>query len=286
MSDERKRLTYYSKTEITCPVCGTKFRREDLLSGGGRLNAGELTDELHRLYEPTAKFGEVHPLIYPVTVCPNCWFAVMPRDFDDISPAMQEILRGNIEKRKNNLRPLFPDLDFHGPRRLDEGVASCYLAMSCYDIFPREVSPTFSQGLNALRAAWLCGELDTARPGENFDRLARLFYRKAAFFYSQVLRNEQDGTESLSSKFHMGPDVDNNYGYDGVLYLAGLLEFKYGQRKNPATRARDLRQARSTVSRIVGMGKSSKAKPTAILDFARELHKRIKTELEALGADA
>ena len=76
-----ERITYFSKDPIVCPVCGSKFFREDLLSGRGRLVAGDLTDELRRMYEPTQKYGELYPIVYSVTVCPVCYFAAFPQDF-------------------------------------------------------------------------------------------------------------------------------------------------------------------------------------------------------------
>ena len=82
---------------------------------------------------------------------------------------------------------------------------------------------------------------------------------------------------------HLGPDLDNNFGFDGVLYLAGYLEYKYGQRGNTERRGALLAKARSTVSRIVGMGRSSKSKPSALLELARELHREIKEELDEIG---
>ena len=84
-SGEGQRITYFSKNAIECPVCQTKFNREDLLSGGGRLVAGDLTDELRRSYEPTVRFGEVYPLVYIVTVCPSCFYAAYPQDFLGLS---------------------------------------------------------------------------------------------------------------------------------------------------------------------------------------------------------
>ena len=53
-------ISYYSKDQIECPVCGAKFKREEMYSGGGRVIAGNLTEELRRLYEPSAKYGEVY----------------------------------------------------------------------------------------------------------------------------------------------------------------------------------------------------------------------------------
>ena len=57
------KISYRAKNETACPVCDNTFRREELLTGGGRMNAGDLTDELHRIYLPTQRYGEVYPLI-------------------------------------------------------------------------------------------------------------------------------------------------------------------------------------------------------------------------------
>ncbi len=81
---EAQKLTFFEKKQTVCPVCDGKFYREDLLSGGGRLIASDLTPELRRLYEPSRKFGEVSPLVYPVTVCPTCYFSSFAADFTAI----------------------------------------------------------------------------------------------------------------------------------------------------------------------------------------------------------
>ena len=67
--NETQKLTFFEKKQTVCPVCDAKFYREDLLSGGGRLIAGDLTPELRRLYEPSKKYGEVHPLMPCVLLC-------------------------------------------------------------------------------------------------------------------------------------------------------------------------------------------------------------------------
>jgi len=59
MEDNDQKITFQSKKEITCPVCEAVFRKEELRVGGGRLIAGKLTEELHRLYEPSKKYGEI-----------------------------------------------------------------------------------------------------------------------------------------------------------------------------------------------------------------------------------
>ena len=62
--EKQKRITFFSNKPINCPVCGDNFYKEDLLSRGGRLIAGDLTDELRRLYQPSVVYGEIFPLIY------------------------------------------------------------------------------------------------------------------------------------------------------------------------------------------------------------------------------
>ena len=110
--------------------------------------------------------------------------------------------------------------------------------------------------------------------------MAAVFYRKARYYYSRAVEGEQDGTQPLSGAKTLGPDIDKNYGYDGVLYLSGLLEFEYGPRSDPEKRRNALGRAKRTVARIFGMGKASKNKPAAILDNAREVYEAISKELD------
>ncbi|MDC7232269.1 MAG: DUF2225 domain-containing protein [Spirochaetales bacterium] len=286
MADEKKmKLTFLSKQELDCPVCENSFKKEELLSGGGRMNAGDLTKELHRTYLPTNKFGAVYPLLYPVIVCPSCYYASYPSDFDNMKGDRLQALKKGTGDRKTAMNSLFPDLDFNQSRRLQEGISSYAFASMCYESGTNDMAPTFKQAMSCLRAAWLCMDLHGEEKGENYDYLAHVFYRKAAFFYGRVVELEQKGEESVEGLSHLGPDLDNNYGFDGVLYLSGYLEYKYGQRSNPERRGKQLAKARATVSRIVGMGKSSKAKPTAILELSRDLHKLIKEELDELGVE-
>jgi uncharacterized protein len=276
------KVSYRAKKESVCPICDCNFHREELLTGGGRMNAGDLTDELHRIYLPTQKYGEIYPLVYPVSVCPRCWYAAYPRHFASVGYETTEILENDIETRKHYFKSIFPDLDFERDRTLQEGIASYVLAALCYEHRPTQDNPTFMCALSFLRAGWLANDLHAHRPQENFDYLAKIFLRKASFYYGEVILNEQKGTESIENIPHHGPDLDNNYGFDGVLYLVGVLLLKYGQSEDERKRAKSLKDARSAVSRIVGMGKSSKAKPSALLDLGRELHKTIKSELESL----
>ena len=125
-------VTFYSKESIKCPVCETKFNREELHSGGGRLIAGDLTDELRRLYQPSAKYGEIFPCIYHLTVCPKCLFATFPQDFSSIDKELALSLFSDVEKRYTLAKQLFHSFDFSKCRTLTEGALSYYLALNCY----------------------------------------------------------------------------------------------------------------------------------------------------------
>jgi hypothetical protein len=272
-------LTFFSKKHVICPVCDTSFFKEEMRTGRGRLIAGSVTQELRRTYEPSQKYGEVFPLIYTIMVCPNCYYGAFPADFSNVPEDVAVRLQQDMTDRFESIRPVFDRLEFSEPRTLREGIASYYFAVRCYDFFPKDFSPTLKQGIASLRAAWLASDLNRLEPGENFDTLSNLFYRKARFFYAYAIEQEQSGAESIPNDFHLGPDIDKNYGYDGVLYLSGLLEWKYGPRGDKERRRVALQRAKRTVARIFGMGKASKNKPAVILDNARDVYEEIAKEL-------
>lgn len=281
-SGEGQRITYFSKNAIECPVCQTKFNREDLLSGGGRLVAGDLTDELRRSYEPTVRFGEVYPLVYIVTVCPSCFYAAYPQDFLGLSDEAHGGVEAEKEQRIESTRIICDGIDFTESRGLQEGLTSYLLAVMCYTFLDAEVSPTFKKAVSCLRAAWLANDLHGHFPSENYERVALLFYRKARFFYRLTLTREQSGEETLDAAGNHGPDVDKNYGYDGILYLTGLLEFKYGPRKPAERRLANLEEVKRYISKVFGMGKASRAKPSSILDQSRDLFEQMAAEIGRL----
>jgi uncharacterized protein (DUF2225 family) len=278
--EERElKISFHSKEAYTCPVCTAQFHREELLSGSGRLIAGAITDELHRLYEPSAKYGDIYPLAYQATVCPECWFAAMDKDFVNLPEKVLGRVEDDKDSRINDTQLIFTSIDFHEPRGLVEGAASQYLVLRCYDFFPREFSPTIKQAIAALRAGWMLDEMDEKNPGQHYDWLALLFKKKAAFFYNEAILREQAGKESLSGIKIFGPDTDKNYAYEGALYLSALLRLKYGPRDDPIQRTQALGEAKRTIAKIFGLGKSSKNKPGPLLERARELYDNINKEL-------
>ncbi|MCL2244488.1 MAG: DUF2225 domain-containing protein [Treponema sp.] len=273
------KITFQSKKEFKCPLCNTTFRKEELLSGGGRLIAGAITEELHRLYEPSLKYGTIYPLVYHAVVCPECWYATIESDFSSIPESNKNRARDDCNLRVKDTNLIFPGVDFHENRTLMEGAASQYLVLRCYDYFGKDTSPTIKQGLSSLRCAWLLDELTSKYPGQHFDWLATLFRRKAHYLYNEALAREQTGKETLSGMKVFGPDTDKNYSYEGMLYLCAYLRYKYGPASNPEERKTSLEDARRTIAKLFGMGKSSKDKPGAFLEIARKLYDTINKEL-------
>lgn len=282
---DQPNISFFQKKQTVCPVCDAKFFREEILSGGGRLIAGDLTKELRRMYEPSKKFGELHPLIYPVIVCPVCYFSTFPQDYAGIPATTVRKAEVHADERRDSISSIFPQLDFTAPRTLKEGIAAYYFAVGCYDFFDKKANPTFKAGLAALRAAWLLGDLDKHEPGENWDHMARLFYRKAHFYYQLCLEKESAGQEPFDAALAFGPDLDKNYGYYGVIYLAAYLDFKYGPTADAPQRVTSLQYARRMMAKIFGVGKSSKNRPTAILDNAKEVYEQMGEEIKRLSPE-
>jgi uncharacterized protein (DUF2225 family) len=272
------KISFLAKDTTRCPVCQETFRREELLSGSGRLIAGELTDELHRLYE-TSRYGDLYPLAYPAMVCPRCWFAAMEQDFVKLPKDEIVQVEAAEDYRKNAVRLIFSDVDFYESRNLVSGAASQFLVCLCYDYFPAEFYPTVKQGLAALRAGWLLEHMNSVYPGQHFGWLAALFKKKAGFFYNEALLRESTGKETLSGLTAFGPDTDKNYGYEGMLYLRGILEYKYGSQKDPRQRFEALSDSKRTIAKIFGLGKSSKSKPGPLLERGKELYALLGKEL-------
>lgn len=273
------RVSFFSKKETLCPVDGTSFFREDILTGRGRLIAGDLNNELRRIYEPSVKFGKVNPLLYPITVCPGCYYAALHQDFAAVPEASIRRLENDTDARIQAVQKIFGELDYHEPRNTAEGAASYFLALTCYDSFPKDFSPVIKQGILAVRAAWLFNDLQRELPMENYDYLAKLFYRKACFFYLHALAMEEAGKQSITDVPHLGPDLDQNYGYDGVLYLSSFLLLNHGAKDDAERRQLALKKAKTTVAKLFGMGRASKDKPSALLDKARDLYELISAEL-------
>ena len=126
-TEKKASISYWSKDKCNCPVCKKPFEREIMRSGNGRMNAGNLSDELHRDYIPSAKYGKVYPLIYEVGCCPNCYTAFLWSDFGAIkNPEVADRIYDNYEKRKKATEVIFPYFNLKKERTLYDGAAMYY----------------------------------------------------------------------------------------------------------------------------------------------------------------
>ncbi|HRW25251.1 MAG TPA: DUF2225 domain-containing protein, partial [Spirochaetia bacterium] len=220
-----------------------------------------------------------YPLIYEIEVCPACFYAAYKPDFMAAGAKFDDALRERTEARVEETQRVFSPIDYQSPRSLLCGAASYYLAIQCYEIFSKEFAPTVKCAISSIRAAWLCHDLHAKAPTENWDYVAGLFYRKARFYYRAAIELEQSGKEPYSSQRNLGPDTDKNYGHEGVLYTAAILELKYGPNDDQAIREERLKAAKVSVARMFGFGKKNKSKPGPLLEKARDLYERLKREL-------
>ena len=277
---KKPKISYWSKNRCHCPVCQNNFEREEMLSGSGRMIAGELTDELHRVFEPSAKYGQIYPVIYSIGACPKCHTALFWSDFEEIQDNNSlNALLADSKNRKEIVNNMFPYYELTRERNLLDGAAMYYLALLSYEKLDLSYAPTMKRAIISLRLAWICRDLQKIVPEHNYDYAAEVFYRKAHFFYEQTLINETQRIETIAKITNFGPDIDKNYGYDGVIYLNSLLEYKYGQKEDMQMRYKKLDANKRSIARIFGLGKSSKSKPGPLLEKSRDLYDKLTATL-------
>jgi uncharacterized protein (DUF2225 family) len=67
-----------------------------------------------------------------------------------------------------------------------------------------------------------------------------------------------------------------------VLYVYTLLLFKYGRSDAVDERINKLTAAKRIISKVFGSGKSSKSKPSFILEISKELYEKVSEKVEEL----
>jgi len=276
-----KKISYRHKDATICPICSYEFHREDMLTGGGRLNVGKLTDELRRLYEKNQKFGKIYPLAYLISVCPRCLYSSYQKDFNNISKEELVKIRSTTDKRKHSINKFFGTIDFNLDRNLTLGAASFLLSVECYSFRNKNTAPTIKKAVSSIRAAWLFDDLFTEVQNKSFKKISNFFYKKAYIFYHQSLELLQKGEEHLEDGGNIGPDFDKNWGYDGILYLCSYLTLKIGStEKNIKQKIENFERTKRFLSKLFGSGKTSKAKPGALIEKIRDLYDKINEMLD------
>jgi uncharacterized protein (DUF2225 family) len=285
MNNNQRNISYRMKDPVICPICGAKYFKEMLLTGGGRLIAGNLTPELRRLYVPSKKFGVVIPLIYPISVCPSCFYASFGDDFNKLQDVEITKIKSEINSRKEGIQKIFGKLNFDDNRNLVTGTASYILAIDCYQKRGYQVAPTPKKAICSLRAAWLLGDMHEKFPDIGYDKIQKFLYLKAMNYYKTLMDIMSSGSEPHDQFVHLlGPDTDKNWGFDGVIYLNGYFNFKFLDElaKNDEEKLKILEESKRLVGKLYGMGKASKAKPSVLINLARDLYESINAKIEQI----
>ena len=287
-SAKPRNLSYRVKGDLKCPICDFEFQREQLHSGGGRLIAGKLTEELRRLYQPSKKYGKVYPAAYALTVCPSCLFTSFPNDFKQVPAEEIEAIQKRTVQRRTNIEKVVGPVDFNDDRNLVLGAASYLLGIDCYQLRGYQVAPTPKKALASLRGAWMFQDLHDEFPTLNFDKVRDFLYMKAVEYYQPTLDIMSTGKEP-HEQFQglLGPDTDNNWGFDGVIYLYGFLSKKYLNDLAPAEEKKIeiLDRCKRYLGKLYGMGRASKSKPSILIDMSKELYEEISSMLDELTGE-
>ncbi len=289
MDEKDKKVSFFAKNPTECPICQNQFLKEEMLTGRGRLIAGQLTQELRRLYEKNPKFGKVWPMAYTVMVCNQCLFAAWEKDFVSIKEANRELIENDGERRQQHISKIFGYLDFSEPRGAITGAASYVLAIDCYEKREKAVAPTFKMAISSLRAAWLFGDIAEETEKPVYRKIQDYYYLKAMDKYFSTLERMSTADKSLQEPIdaigNFGPDTDQNYGYESILYLCGYLQFKMrDQITDKAELKERLEKVKIYISKVFGTGRASKGKPSVLIDKTKDLYDEIaayiKNELE------
>ena len=233
-------ISFFRKDELICPSCEKDIPQEDIRTGSGRLDAGELRNDLHRLYISTKEHGSVYPIIYGIYTCNNCYYSLLKYDMGKLSQKSIENIstQDAVAERKESLKHLFKDIpDFSTNKTLVSAVAAYLLTVQTYNQCNVSDVPTIRMAICALRAAWLCGHIKDFCDDEFVDSLTSILYKKSLFLYNKAMDLALSGDEDLLSTT-LGPDIDKDYRYDGVVYIQAWLLFHYGISPNRDKRIR------------------------------------------------
>lgn len=288
-TSQSKKISFRAKETTVCPICEYEHYREQMFQGGGRLIAGKITKELRRLYEKNKKFGRINPNDYLLVVCPKCLYTAFPKDWNTLQPSEMERIKSTIGERKINLEKILGPIDFNQDRNLISGAASFLLAIDCYQNRLPYIAPTPKKAVCCLKSAWYFDDLHTEFPSLGYDRVRDFLYQKASGWYQATLEIMQTGAEPVDVAAQiLGPDTDNNWGFDGVIYLNAYLSLKFKDKlaSTPEKQLEILSRAKRMLAKLYGSGKSSKSKPSVLLDIARELYDELGEVIKSMGGES
>lgn len=280
MTSENQKISYRVSQASVCPICSTSHNHEELMTGRGRLIAGDLTTDFRRLYKPSAKWGIIYPLAYDIYVCPKCLFSSFQKDFQSLTADEIKPISQGRKHRQELITTLFSNnLDFTQNRDLILGAASYILAIDCYHFRQKKIAPTPKQAVSALRAAWLLDDLFKEIPFRPYDKAKEFYYLEATMLYNRtldILNSQSD--EPIESSFPcMAPALTANWGFDSIIYLSSFLTLKYLDHLSPVLKEKIdiVIKLKKNLSKLYGTGKASSSRPAVIVNSIRDLYENL-----------
>ncbi len=285
MANQEVKISYLAKEETVCPVCEHQFRVEKMLTGRGRLNAGDLGVDLRRYYLYNQDFPIVNPLMFFIVVCPKCLCACFPDDFKLIKGHTYLIseIKKERERRDSFLHAFdFLSISFLDSRTLVSGAISFLLAAENYKFFPEEYSPTVKQALCFLRASWLfstCLEL-YSEDKNLFNKMYEYAYDKTLIFFEKAATEIFDHELQGEFEFYFGPDLDKDFKYNGFVYISSYFIFLWSKNLELEKRMDLYLTLKNRLSKVFGLGVKSMSKAGSFLDLTKNLYDQINQALK------
>lgn len=281
--------SYLVKEPLICPACRTSFQREEMLTGRGRLIAQNLQIDLRRTYSYKEDQEVVNPLFFNTATCPNCLTSLFHQDFAIVAqkPELIELLREKTLFRKEMLtsfKSIYP-LSFKKARNPFLGACSLALASETYQhIKYHRINSITKSALCALRASWLFSDSVLLFPKQEtiLKDISQKYYQKASLIFASALELVSEKQLESVTSFYFGPDLDNNYSFDGFIYIAIYLQYYHSHSLSKSEKLNLYSKLKAYLSRAFGLGKASREKPSNIINLIRDLYTEINQTLESL----
>lgn len=191
-------------------------------------------------------------------------------------------IKSAASKRKKYGEMIFGPADFMKDRDIMLGAASYFFAVDSYSFFPNDFAPTCKKAICALRASWLLSDLHTDNPGKGWDELYLRFRYVAWTGYERSITYAETGEETFDNLKKFGPDIDMDYGFDGALYMMAYLGAEHRSYIPAEKQYQKFKYYRTALAKVFGFGKSSKLKPSPLLNTAKDLHQKLGAVLKEI----
>ncbi len=181
--------------EVKCPACDAVFKTPRVKPSVLKVKSSE--PDFHKVYE------DINPLLYAVTVCPECNYGARNDEFDDKTleyhPEILKMARAIKESKKN--------IDFPQTKETDvETAVKKHLLAIMFAKHYKPEDPLTIAGLY-MHLAWMYREQGNNEKDREYLKPALEYYIKT---------------------FEKGSHIPEKIGVPGIMYLAGELNRMFG----------------------------------------------------------